>query len=121
MDENNGDGRIVPAAGDGTNYARGNVELARGVESKPCMSCRSWEKDERRLIEHLLRRGLKVQEDGTFVTPIAKDIPGRKSLVIDPKSWGYCRRDSMPTDMLATCENFRPVRTREELLSRVRR
>lgn len=117
----NGDGKIVPVGGDGAEYARGAVELASGLEARPCMSCASWEKDERRLIEHLLSKDLEARQDGTFVTPIARDIPGRKSLVIDPKSFGYCRRDGIVTEMQATCPAWRPVVTREQLLQRVGR
>lgn len=104
----------------GDEYARGDVEVVQGKEKRPCMSCKSWEKDEHRLIEHLLWKGLEPRPDGKFITPIAKDFPGRRSLVIDPKSWGFCRLETRPTDCLATCPAWQPVKTAAELASRIR-
>ena len=112
---------IKPVSGDGENTARGEIELVRGNEPHPCMMCRSWEKDTPKLVQHLKAHGLEQMPDGTFQTPIAKDIPGRKSLVIDPNSWGFCRLECRPTDMLATCENFVQVRLNHELASRISR
>ena len=111
---------IKITGGDGTYTAKGQIEMATGIETRPCCICRSFEKDEPKLIQHLLRNKLTPREDGTFVTPIAKDIPGRKSMVIDPKTYGWCRRDTIPVDMLATCPSFRPVRTSSELESRIK-
>ena len=112
--------RIKLAGGDGDRAAAGTVEMASGFEERPCVMCRSFLKDNARLIQHLLARGLKMEPDGSFVTPIAQDIPGRKSLRIDPRSFGYCNKQTMPVDMLASCEDWAPVRTREELMSRIR-
>ena len=98
---------ITGIEGDGDVNARGRIELATGTEKNPCFSCKSFEQDERRLIEYLQRRGLEPDKRGHFRTPIAKDFPGRKSMVIDPKSFGWCRRDSLVTDMLATCEGWK--------------
>ena len=100
--------------------ARGQIEMATGVEERPCCLCRSFEMDRPKLIRHLLRHKLTPNEDGTFTTPIVKDFPGRKSMVIDPKTYGWCRRDTIPVDMLATCAAFRPVRTSSELESRIK-
>lgn len=84
------------------------------------MMCRSFENtDKRKLVEHLLSKGLKPNEQGKFETPIAKDFVGRKSLAIDPKTCGYCRRDGIVVDMLATCENWRPTRTLAEFQRRM--
>jgi len=102
------------------NAATGQVEMATGLEQRPCIVCRSWEKDTKRLIEHFLANGLKPRPDGTFVTPIAQDIPGRKSMVINPPDWGYCKRELRPTDGLATCDAWTPVRTASELQSRIK-
>lgn len=104
----------------GEGYARGDIELVKGTEERPCMMCKSWEKDEKRLIEHLLAHGLEPRPDGKFVTPIAKDFPGRQSLTIDPRSWGFCRFESRPTDCLATCPAWQPVVKAEDLASRIR-
>ena len=85
------------------------------------MMCRSFEKDNRRLIQHLLARGLTMEADGCFITPIARAVsPDRKSIRLDPRSYGYCNKETMPVDMLASCENWSPVKTRAELLSRIR-
>lgn len=111
---------IKITGGDGTTEARGQIEMATGVEQRPCCLCRSFEMDRPKLIRHLLRHKLTPNEDGTFTTPIVKDFPGRKSMVIDPKTYGWCRRDTIPVDMLATCPAFQPVRTSSELESRIK-
>jgi len=111
---------VLVTGGDGDRAAAGTVEMATGFEERPCVMCVSFEKDNTKLIRHLIARGLKMEPDGSFVTPIAQDIPGRKSLRIDPRSFGYCRRATMPVDMLASCEDWAPVRTREQLLSKIR-
>lgn len=111
---------IQLVGGDGTTDAAGRVELATGFEQRPCLMCRSFVKDDARLREYLLANKLRPMPDGTFETPIAQDIPGRKSLTIDPKSWGYCNRNTMPVDMLATCPDWVQVRTSSEMGSRIR-
>lgn len=112
---------ITNIQGDGQSNARGEIELVKGHETKPCMMCRSWEKDTPKLVQHLKAHGLEQGPDGVFTTPIAKDIPGRKSLAIDPKSWGFCRLECRPTDMLASCERFSQVKLNHELASRINR
>lgn len=99
--------------------ATGVVEPIRGTEAKPCVICRSWEKNEKKLIEHLKAKGLEVNPDGSFTTPIAKDIPGRVSLRIYPKRSGFCRLQTQVTEDLATCEHWEPVRFASELASRI--
>jgi hypothetical protein len=110
--------RIV--GGDGDREAAGRIEMATGTEVNPCMICRSFEKDNRRLIQHFKAKGLTAAADGSFETPIAKDFAGRKSLKIFPDAWGFCRRNSYPVDMLATCPDFQQVRTNSELESRIK-
>jgi len=117
--EDTGWKKIIPTAGDGDRAAGGRVEMVHGSETRPCYACRSWEKDERRLIQHLIARGLEVQPDGKFKTPIAKDIPGRKSLIIDPKRFGFCRFEGSVTEDETTCQNWTPVRTSGDLKSRI--
>lgn len=106
--------------GDGVRTARGAIEMATGFEQRPCLICRHFEKDEQKLIRHLLRNKLTPDENGIFLTPIAKDFPGRKSMKIDPKTYGWCRLDTIVTDMLATCSSFSPARTSSELQSRIK-
>jgi hypothetical protein len=115
--ENDGWKPITPITGDGDRSASGKVETVMAHETRPCCMCRSWEKDEHRLIEHFIAHGLKIKDDGTFITPIALDFPGRKSLVLNPKKMGFCRLETRPTDDLATCERWSPV-TRVSDLSR---
>lgn len=117
--EDTGWKNIIPTTGDGDRTAGGRVEMVHGSETRPCCLCRSWEKDERRLIQHLMALGLEVQPDGKFKTPIAKDIPGRKSLLLDPKKTGFCRFEGTVTEDLATCPNWTPVRTSGDLKSRL--
>lgn len=112
---------ITNIQGDGEHHAKGQIELARGTEQQPCCMCRAWEKDQKRLIEHFMSKGLEAQPDGSFITPIAKDIPGRKSLRLHPANMGFCRKQTMPTDDLATCDDFEAVRTMSELGSRIKR
>lgn len=111
---------IKITGGDGDRSASGQIELAHGLEERPCLSCRSFEKDTPRLIRHLLRHKLTPDENGIFTTPIAKDFPGRVSMRIDPRSSGFCRRDAIVVDMLATCPEYKSVRTVSEFESRIR-
>jgi len=104
----------------GDEYAKGQIEMVTAGETKPCLACKSWEKDVRKLVEHFLARGLTARPDGKFVTPIARDFPGRKSLVLDPKQMGFCRLWTMPTDDLATCERWVPLTRISEMADRTR-
>ena len=111
---------IKITGGDGDRTAHGQIELANGMEERPCLTCTSFEKDTSRVIRHLLRHKLIADENGIFTTPIAKDFPGRISLKIDPRTVGFCRRDTIIVDMLATCSAYRCVRTASEFESRIR-
>lgn len=106
---------------DGHGRPQGIVNPVKGVEQKPCFMCRSWDKDEKRLVEHLLAAGLVPDKDGCFVTPIAKDLPGRVSLRLNPKHNGFCRLQGQVTEDLASCEHWQQVRFASELATRVRR
>ena len=102
---------ITIEGGDGETEARGRIELEQGTEPHPCMMCKSFEKDahespDPRILRYFIKRGMTVLPDGRITTPIAKDIPGRKPLVIDPKNFGFCRRDGIPVDIMATCERW---------------
>jgi hypothetical protein len=108
--------------GDGDRDAAGLIDMATTMEPHPCFACKSWEHtDTGRIIKHLASKGLKMGPDGKFETPIAKDFPGRVSLKIDPTTNGYCRRDCIITDALATCENWSPTRTISEFQQRMRK
>lgn len=85
------------------------------------MMCAKWERVElNRVVQHFTARGLKVRPDGCFVTPIAKDFPGRKSMVLDPRDFGFCRRDLLPTDMQSTCADWTPTTKLVDLQRRMR-
>jgi hypothetical protein len=95
--------------------------MATGVELRPCMMCAKWERVEtKRVVQHFMAHGLEVQPDGTFKTPIVKDFPGRKSLVLDPHDFGFCRRDLLPTDMQSTCAAWTATTTKTDLQRRLR-
>lgn len=113
-------GGIIDTRHDEVVGAEGVVEMATTAEPHPCMLCRAFEKDERRLVNHLIASGLRPEPDGTFETPIAKDFKGRNSLKIHPASWGFCRKHTHPVDMMATCPDFQVVRTASELASRIK-
>lgn len=84
--------------------------------------CKSWEDtDKNKIIQHILARGLKPTDHGTFITPIAFDFKGRKSLEMDPSNMGYCRRDCILTDALATCPAWKPTQTISDFQNRMRR
>jgi hypothetical protein len=100
---------------------RAELVLPTGVEKKPCMTCKSWEKDEQKLIQFLLANGLQANEAGRYIVAvIAKEFPDRKQYEIDVKSFGYCRRECMPAHMNATCEKWQEIVTREDLKGRIR-
>lgn len=112
--------RIV--GGDGEQTATGLIDLATGKETRPCLMCRKWENvATTRVVEYFLARGLEPQPDGTFKTPIVKDYPGRRSLVLDPKNFGFCRRDLIPTDAQATCDEWVPTKRLSEFQDRMSR
>lgn len=101
--------------------AGGRVAMVTGGEEKPCCMCTKWDHvDTNRIVRHLLSKGLKPREDGKFETPIAKDYKGRKSLVLDPVNFGYCRKDTVITESLATCPAWTPTRTVSEFQQRMR-
>ncbi len=114
--------RIQVVGGDGDRTATGLIEMATGKETKPCCMCRKWENvGSKRVVEYCLSQGLEVQPDGKFKTPIAKDIPGRVSLTIDPRSYGFCKRDQILTDTMATCDGWTPTKRITELQDRMTR
>lgn len=111
---------IVVDGGDGSQNARGHIELARGREFRPCMMCKSFEKDENRLVQHLIARGLKPQPDGSFISPIAIDVRDRKPMRINPKNSGYCRREGSVVEWNATCEKWQPTVLIADLAKKIR-
>ncbi len=85
------------------------------------MMCKSFEKDEGRLVQHLIARGLKPQPDGSFISPIAIDVRDRKPMRINPKSSGYCRREGSVVEWNATCEKWQPTLLIQDLARKIRK
>jgi hypothetical protein len=109
---------IIADAGN-NDTAVGHVEMTRGSEPHPCFCCRHWERDQQRIMQHFYAAGLVMCPDGRFETPIAKDIPGRKSLRINPASFGWCNHECRATQDEASCEDWTPVKTASELQARL--
>ncbi|HEV3059625.1 MAG TPA: hypothetical protein VGY48_15350 [Vicinamibacterales bacterium] len=102
--------------------AYGAVEMVHGLEDRPCCMCKHWDHvDVNRVIRHLLSKGLTPREDGKFDTPIAKDFPGRVSMVLDPKNFGYCKTDTIITEMTATCDKWSPTISLTDFQQRMKR
>lgn len=120
LPEDTGWSPIIPTSGDGERSAGGKIEMIKGNESRPCMMCTSWEKDDKRLVQHLIARGLKPNPDGTFTSPIARDMRDKTPMILDPKRNGWCRREGSVTEDLASCEKWQPVRLINDLRSRIR-
>jgi ribulose kinase len=84
----------------------GHIQSVTGLEAKPCFTCRHYNNDRRKLLQFLNARGLKPDENGFYETPIVGDFAGRRSLKLDPRSFGFCLDQTMPTHMNATCEHW---------------
>jgi hypothetical protein len=94
---------------------KGVIQTSSGLETKPCMLCKSFAKDTRKFIQHCKSHGLVPDADGNFETPIAKEIEGRTSLRMHPRDYGFCNRHCGVVHMNATCDDFAMTTTREEL------
>lgn len=102
----------------------GAVEMVSGLEQKPCCMCKSYEDvDQNRLVGHIISKGLRPRPDGKFESPIQDDFKGsgqvRANMTLDPKGCGFCRRDGIVVEGLATCENWTPTRTLSEFQQRM--
>lgn len=111
---------IEITGGDGATTASGKIDLDRAVETHPCFMCKSFDKDAKKLREHLHAHGLRPGRDGRYTTPIAKDFPGRKPLKIYLPDWGFCRKNTHPVDMQATCSEWEQVQSAGDMASRIR-
>lgn len=100
---------------------KGVISSPMGSEEKPCFTCAKWVKDNRRLVQHFIARGLRADENGHFETPIVQDFhDGRRSMKVDPKDWGWCPKLVMPTHMLATCEFWQETNLVREIARKIR-
>jgi hypothetical protein len=112
---------IIIDGGDGSQAASGHIDMLSGRESRPCIMCKSFEKDENRLVQHLIARGLKAQPDGSFISPIAMDMRDGQPMRIFPKKSGYCRREGSVPEDAATCEKWQPTTLIKDLARKIRR
>lgn len=104
----------------GENYARGTIQPVTGLEQQPCLMCRSWEKNDKRLRQHIAsKKNIEVLPDGTFRHTADKDMPGRKSKTYNLRDFGFCRFHGMPTQQLHSCESWTPTRTVSDLLKKL--
>jgi hypothetical protein len=99
---------------------KGVIQTSSGLESKPCMLCKSFAKDTRKLVQHFEARGLVPDTDGFYETPIAKSVKGRTSMRVHPRDYGFCNRNCYVTHMNGTCEDFAVTQTREELALKIK-
>lgn len=97
------------------------IQPATGIETKPCFTCASWEKDTRKLMQHFRSHGLTPDAEGYYETPIAQDFNGRKSLRIHPRDNGFCNKQCCVSHMNATCGDWSPTRFAKELALKVQR
>ena len=100
--------------------AAGRIVPATGLEQAPCFACASWEKDNKKLIQHFNAKGLEPDAEGCYETPIVRDFQGRRSLRVHPRDFGFCRRQCVVSHMNATCPDWTPTRTRNDLMGKIR-
>lgn len=94
----------------------GVVQMPSETEAKPCFTCKHWDKDTRKLMQYLHVHGLQPNSNGIYTLQI-KDLPGRKSIEVDPKDWGFCMTLAMPTHMNAgaQCEYWQLRVVRDDM------
>jgi hypothetical protein len=108
--------KVNIVGGDGDQYARGLVQPTTGIETRPCMVCRSFEKPGLdKMLRHFLSYGCTVLPDGRVQSPRPKAAKQGAGLKIDPKDFGFCRRQGIAVDMGATCTDWEQKRTRSEM------
>jgi hypothetical protein len=113
--------RIQVVGGDGDQSAVGKIQMATGVETRPCMTCSKWDNvGPKRMSEYFLSKGLELDADGKFITPIVKDFNDRTSMRLNPHDYGFCKRDLIPTDLQSTCDGWSPTKSLVELQRKLR-
>jgi hypothetical protein len=109
---------IIPTAGDGERSIAGHLPQAVRVEHRPCINCKSFEDDNRRLLQHIRSKKLEVRPDGVVYTPIKADFPGQKiGMEIQIADFGWCKRDCIVTDKMQTCDKFSPIHRQAAVLA----
>lgn len=104
------DGRV------GENYVKTMVQPVTGLEQQPCFMCKSWEKNDKRLRQHIAsKKNIEVLPDGTFRHIIDKDVKDRNTKTYNIRDFGFCRFTGMPTQQLASCEHWVPTKRLTDL------
>lgn len=105
---------IIANSGDGDVNAGGRIALDKGNEQRPCYTCKSFDPPNKRVVEHVLSKGITISPEGVLDTKINKDFKGRRPPPLNIKDLGFCRRDGIVTDLLATCPAWRAKRLVED-------
>lgn len=101
---------------DGAGGASARVQPVTGLEQRPCILCRSWEKNDRKLRKHIAsKKDIEVLPDGTFRHLADQDIKGRESHTYNVRDFGFCRLHGQPAQQLHSCSNWIPTRRIAEL------
>ena len=90
----------------------GQIQQVTGLEQSPCCLCRSYEKNDKKLRQHIAsKKNIEVLPDGTFRHIIDRDVPDRNTKTFNIRDFGYCRLYGMPTQQLHSCEKWTPTRS----------
>lgn len=104
--------KITIVGGDGDTYAKGLVEPTTVTNARPCFACRRFELVRlERMLKHLTSTGGTILPDGQVQAPRPAEAKQGEGMKIDPRNMGWCRKDSIATDKLATCPEFQANRT----------
>jgi len=104
---------LVDVTGD-DKQARGMVAPVYGREGHPCFMCRSFEKpDLGKMIQHMVARGGKLLPNGRIRANRPREASGTP-IELDPREFGFCRRDTIAVQLEATCENWQQKQTRRD-------
>lgn len=98
----------------------GNLALPSGLTQKPCFTCAKYGNNRQKLIQHLEANGLKPDARGIYTTPIVQEFDDRTSLEIDPRSYGFCHDQGIPTHMNCTCTEWKPTTRIDEMQDKLR-
>lgn len=109
-------GNIIGITGDDT-QASGLIEPSTVLEDRPCYTCRSFEKNDKRLRQHIAsKKHVEMLADGTFQSLIDRDFKDRRGLKYNIRDFGWCRLWTIPVDIKHTCENWGPTRSVSDLM-----
>ena len=102
---------IESIVGDETGVG-GRVQPVTGLETQPCSMCRSWEKNDKKLKQHIAsKKDIEVLPDGTFRHLVDQDVPDRETKTYNIRDFGFCRFHGIPSQILHSCENWVPTKS----------